>query len=38
VRITPKYDQPDQEGDGFYVRSGIAIIPRAAVIEPGRVI
>lgn len=31
-------DEPDSEGDGYYVRSGIVIIPRAAVIEPGRVI
>ncbi|MBW7997210.1 MAG: glucose-1-phosphate adenylyltransferase [Candidatus Glassbacteria bacterium] len=38
VRITPKYDMEDHEGDGYFVRSGIVIIPRGKVIEPGRVI
>ncbi len=38
VKITPKYNEPDYEGDGFYVRSGIVIIPRGEVIEPGRII
>jgi glucose-1-phosphate adenylyltransferase len=38
AKITPKYNEPDHEGDGFFVRSGIVIIPRDAVIEPGRVI
>ncbi len=38
VKITPRYDEPDWEGDGYYVRSGIVIIPRGGVIEPGRVI
>ena len=36
--IRPRPDEPDQDGDGFYVRSGIVIVPRAGVIQPGRVI
>ncbi|MEA2062092.1 MAG: glucose-1-phosphate adenylyltransferase [Gemmatimonadota bacterium] len=38
VVISPKSGQQDQDGDGFYVRNGIVIIPRGAVIKPGRVI
>lgn len=36
VKIRPRYGQPDHEGDGFFVRGGIVIVPRGAVIEPGR--
>jgi len=36
VKIRPKWDEPDQDGDGFYVRSGIVIIPRGGIIEHGR--
>ncbi|HLA40972.1 MAG TPA: glucose-1-phosphate adenylyltransferase [Candidatus Glassbacteria bacterium] len=36
VKIRPRYGQPDQEGDGYYVRGGIVIVPRGAVIEAGK--
>jgi len=38
VVIRPRNGEPDQDGDGFYVRSGIVIIPRGEVIEAERVI
>ena len=38
VKIRPKWDEPDQDGDDFYVRSGIVIIPRGGILENGRVI
>jgi glucose-1-phosphate adenylyltransferase len=38
VKIRPKWNEPDQDGDGFYVRSGIVIIPRGGILEDGRVI
>ncbi|HUU28362.1 MAG TPA: glucose-1-phosphate adenylyltransferase [archaeon] len=38
VVIRPKHGEPDRDGDGYYVRSGIVIVPRGGVIEPGRVI
>ena len=28
--------RPDEDGDGYYVRSGVVIIPRGEVIAPGR--
>ncbi len=30
--------RPDEDGEGFYVRSGVVIIPRGGVVQPGRVI
>lgn len=36
VKIRPKWNEPDQDGDGFYIRSGIVIIPRGGIIEDGR--
>ncbi|MFH1071612.1 MAG: glucose-1-phosphate adenylyltransferase [Candidatus Glassbacteria bacterium] len=36
VKIRPKYGEKDHQGDGYYVRSGIVIVTRGAVIEPGR--
>jgi glucose-1-phosphate adenylyltransferase len=36
--IRSRKGQPDEDGDGYYVRSGIVIIPRRGVIKPGRVI
>jgi len=38
VVIRSKRGEPDQDGEGYYVRSGIVIVPRGEVIEPGRVI
>lgn len=38
VVIRPKHGEPDRDGDGYYLRSGIVIVPRGGVIEPGRVI
>jgi glucose-1-phosphate adenylyltransferase len=36
--IRSKQGEPDQDGDGFFVRSGIVIVPRSGMIQPGRVI
>ena len=38
VVIRSKAGEPDHEGEGYYVRSGIVIIPRGVTIQPGRVI
>jgi glucose-1-phosphate adenylyltransferase len=36
--VRGKIGRPDQDGDGWYVRDGIVIIPKDAVLPPGTVI
>jgi len=36
VKIRSWEGRPDEDGDGYYVRSGVVIIPRGGVIRPGR--
>lgn len=35
VVISPKGKSPDAEGDGFYIRDGVVVIPKNSVIPPG---
>lgn len=35
VVISPKGKSPDTDGDGYYVRDGIVVIPKNSVIPPG---
>lgn len=35
VVISPKGKSPDFDGDGFYIRDGIVVIPKNSVIPPG---
>jgi glucose-1-phosphate adenylyltransferase len=37
-RIKGAVDRPDQDGDGWYVRDGIVIVPKDATLPPGTVI
>jgi glucose-1-phosphate adenylyltransferase len=38
VTIEGREGRPDEDGDGFFVRDGIVVIPKSTVIEPGRTI
>ena len=38
VRITPDGKPPDMDGPNFYVRDGIVVIPKGAVVPDGTVI
>jgi len=35
VVISPKGKAPDEDGEGYYVRDGIVVIPKNSVIPPG---
>lgn len=35
VVISPKGKSPDTDGDGYYVRDGIVVIPKNSIIPPG---
>jgi glucose-1-phosphate adenylyltransferase len=38
VQIRDRSGAPDEDGPGWYIRDGIVIVPKGAVIEPGTVI
>ena len=38
VVIRAAADQPDCDGDGYYIRDGIVIVPRGGIVKPGTVI
>ncbi len=38
VVIRSKQGEPDYDGDGYFIRSGIVIVPRGGVLYPGTVI
>jgi glucose-1-phosphate adenylyltransferase len=35
VVITPQGKSEDLDGDGFYIRDGIVVVPKNSVIAPG---
>jgi glucose-1-phosphate adenylyltransferase len=38
VQIVNEAGQRDFDGDGFYIRDGIVIIPKSSVIQDGTII
>ena len=38
VRLVNEQNNESADGDGFYIRSGIIVVPKGGIIRPGTVV